>query len=199
MAKRLRKRRFSNRPKGESSSKAAPRPDTITEAWKCSQKGAYHIFPPKDPTSSWKSQMQIFASNQWTEAADPCGQIREKTEEIEEDQQSQLAWSPEISKTLDHQPGNIHQRIWSPQHICSRALSGLASVREDAPNPQETGGPRDFRGLVGWVIWGHPCGDMGRGTGSRCAMWNLEVGPGGEEILVCKKNIIIIIIIIINR
>jgi hypothetical protein len=30
------------------------------------------------------SQMQIFAPNQWTEAADPCGWIREKLEKAEE-------------------------------------------------------------------------------------------------------------------
>jgi hypothetical protein len=35
----------------------------------------------------------------------------------------------------------------SPQHIYSRGLLGLGSVREDAPNPQETEGPREFRGL----------------------------------------------------
>jgi hypothetical protein len=28
-----------------------------------------------------------------------------------EDQQSQLIWTPEISQTLDHQSGNIHQLI----------------------------------------------------------------------------------------
>jgi hypothetical protein len=32
---------------------------------------------PKDPRSSWKIQMQIFATNQWTEADDPCCWIRE--------------------------------------------------------------------------------------------------------------------------
>jgi len=32
----------------------------------------------------------------------------------------------------------------------SRGLLGLGSVREDAPNPQETGRPRDWGGLVGW-------------------------------------------------
>jgi hypothetical protein len=31
-------------------------------------------------------------------------------------QQSQLIWTPEISQTLDHQPGSIHQLIWGPQH-----------------------------------------------------------------------------------
>jgi len=37
------------------------------------------------PTSSWKGQMQICAPNQWTEAADPSGWIREKLEEAEEE------------------------------------------------------------------------------------------------------------------
>ena len=41
----------------------APRSDTITEAIECSQKGTYHDCPLKDPTSSRKSQMQIFAPN----------------------------------------------------------------------------------------------------------------------------------------
>jgi hypothetical protein len=41
-------------------------------------------LPPKDPTSSWRSQMQIFAPSQWTEAADPSGWIRGKLEEAEE-------------------------------------------------------------------------------------------------------------------
>ena len=26
----------------------------------------------------------------------------------------------------------------------------MCSFRDDAPNPQETGGPRQFRGQVGW-------------------------------------------------
>jgi hypothetical protein len=26
----------------------------------------------------------------------------------------------------------------------------MDSIREDVPNPQETGGPREFRDLVGW-------------------------------------------------
>jgi hypothetical protein len=34
-----------------------PRSNTITEAMECSQKGTYHDCPPKDPTSTWKSQM----------------------------------------------------------------------------------------------------------------------------------------------
>ena len=43
-----------------------------------------------------------------------------------------------------------------PTHICSRGLPHLDSVKEDAPNPQETRGPREWGGLVGWGWgWGH--------------------------------------------
>ena len=48
---------------------------------------------------------------------------------------------------------------------------GLGSVREDAPSPQESGGTREFRGLLGW------------GSGVREEVWNaekLEGVPGGE-------------------
>jgi hypothetical protein len=56
-----------------------------------------------------------------------------------------------------------------PQHIYGRGLLGLCSVREDVPNPQETGGPREFRGLGGWgEVWGLPYGD---GAGRRYGMW----------------------------
>jgi len=65
--------------------------------------------------------MQISASNQWTEAVDTYGWIREKLEDAEEeDQQSQLTWTPEIFQTLYHQPGSMHQLRWGPQHIYSR-------------------------------------------------------------------------------
>jgi hypothetical protein len=64
-------------PKWDPAQGKVPRPDTITEAMEHSQKGIYHNCPPKNPTSSWKSQMQIFAPNQWTETADPCGWTRE--------------------------------------------------------------------------------------------------------------------------
>ena len=55
-----------------------------------------------------------------------------------------------------------------PQHTYSRGLPGLCSFIDDAPNPQETGGPRKFRGQVGWgdgaSTW--------RRVGRRCGMWS---------------------------
>jgi hypothetical protein len=49
----------------------APRPDTITDAMECLQRGAWHGCPLRGPTVSWKSQMQILTPNQWTEAGYP--------------------------------------------------------------------------------------------------------------------------------
>jgi hypothetical protein len=62
-----------------------------------------------------------------------------------------------------------------PTHTQWRT-AGLGSVREDAPNCQETGGPMEFRGLVG-------CG-WGLGTSSwrqegRKDVWDVEQSEGG--------------------
>jgi hypothetical protein len=46
---------------------------------------------------------------------------------------SQLTQTLEIFQTLDS--GSINQQIWGPQHIYSRGLPDLGSIREDAPNP----------------------------------------------------------------
>jgi hypothetical protein len=59
-----------------------------------------------------------------------------------------------------------------PQHTYSRELPGLGSIREDVPNPQETGDPTEFINQVWWEVvggdilvesggWG---GGMGCGT-----------------------------------
>jgi hypothetical protein len=69
---------------------------------------------------------------------------------LSEDQQSQLTWFPEISQTLDHQTDSIHQLILGPQHIHSRGLPGLDSVREDVPYLQEIGGPSEFICMGFW-------------------------------------------------
>ena len=52
---------------------------------------------------------------------------------------------------------------------------GLGLVREDAPDPQDTGNPREWRGLVGWG-WG---GDILMETGFREEVW--EVGGRLDE------------------
>ena len=115
------------------------------------KKGTYHVCHLNDQTSSWKSQRQIFASNQWTEAADPCGWIREKLEEAEEEGEPvgrpavSINLDPEISQTLDHQPGSIYQLKWGPQYIYSRGLQGLLQSekmhltfkRQEAPRSLE--------------------------------------------------------------
>jgi hypothetical protein len=68
MERSLRKRRA----KVRSRSRRSPKPDTTTAAIEHSQKGIYHDYTPEDTISRSKSQMQIFAHNQWTEAAGPC-------------------------------------------------------------------------------------------------------------------------------
>ena len=75
------------------------RPDTITEAMEHSQKRTYHDRIPEDPRSSWKCQMQIFAPNLWTEAADLCGWIMEELDEVEE--QGNPVGGPAVSINLD--------------------------------------------------------------------------------------------------
>jgi hypothetical protein len=89
-----------------------------------------------------------------------------------QDQHSQLISIPKLSQTLDHQTGSIcywHQLIWDPQHIYSRGLPGLCSIRDDTPNPQDTGGHREFRGQEGW---GHPHGNSW--VRRRYGMWNSQ-------------------------
>jgi hypothetical protein len=56
-----------------------------------------------------------------------------------------------------------------PTHIYSRGLPDLCSFRNDAPNLQETGGPREFRGLVEWGV-----GDIQMETGA----WGGGIGCG---------------------
>jgi hypothetical protein len=62
-----------------------------------------------------------------------------------------------------------------PQHTYSRVLPGLCSFRDDVPNPQETGGPREFRGQMG-------CGgDIHMETGGGEDVWDVEQLEGGWE------------------
>ena len=60
------------------------------------------------------------------------------------------------------------------QQIYSRGLLGLGLVREDVPNPQETGDPRDLE--VWWGGgWGHPHRDMGGEE-----VWDVEELEGNK-------------------
>jgi hypothetical protein len=111
--------------------------------------------------------------------------IRERLEEVEEGSpigrlQSQLTWTPEISQPLSHQPGSIRELVRGPQHIYSRGLSGLAWVREDAPNP----GRDEFLwsgGLVGWetgleMVGEGKGGEMGWGAVAGWARRGIMIG-----------------------
>jgi hypothetical protein len=86
-------------PKQDPPQKEVPRPDTITGAMDCSQTVTYYDYSLKDPTNSWKSQMQIFAPNQLTKAADLCCWTTGKLEEAEEE--GGPFGGPEISINLD--------------------------------------------------------------------------------------------------
>jgi len=67
--------------------------------------------------------------------------------------------------------------MWPSTYVEQRTPRS-GSVREDAPNPQETGGPRKFKDPGDYMGWGHPCGDrvVGECRGARrrrYQMWNL--------------------------
>jgi hypothetical protein len=55
----------------------------------------------------------------------------------------------------------------------------LCSFRDDAPNPQETGGPRSLE--VRWCVgWGHICGE--KEVGRSYGVWISRRVDGGSVI-----------------
>ena len=59
-------------------------------------------------------------------------------------------------------------------------VEGLGLVREDAPNPQETRGHREFTGVRGYWVSG---GDILVERGVAEEVWDVEQtegGPGGD-------------------
>jgi hypothetical protein len=152
MERRLRKR---SSPKWDPAQGQVPRSDNITEAMHCLQKVTIM-------TNLWKTQQAAESDEdictqpmnrsiwplllnwgRWKEAEKKDNPVGGPAVSI---------WTPEISLTLDHQTFGIFQLIWGPQHMYSRGLLGLCSFRDDAPNPQETVGPREFRGEMGWEV-----------------------------------------------
>jgi hypothetical protein len=81
------------------------------------------------------------------------------------------------AEDLDHKTDSIHRLISDPQHTNSIGIPGLCSFKYDAPHPQETGGPREFRGQVGW---GHGGIHVETGWGGE-EVWDVEPSEGGGE------------------
>jgi hypothetical protein len=116
-------------------------------------------------TALWKIQQaaervrcRYLYPTKWTEAADPCGWIREKLEEAEEE--GDPVGGPTVSTNLDPRdlsdtmPPTIQHTaadMRPPTHI-QQKTAGFG-LREGAPNPQETGGLREWGGVVGWRVW----------------------------------------------
>jgi hypothetical protein len=97
---------------------------------------------------------------------------------------------PAVSINLDARdlsntgPPN-RQHTTRPQFIYIRGLLDLDLVRDDTPNLQETGGPREYR-----VRWGgekgHPHRD--RGLGMRYGMWTTWGWMEGDKIWSVKSK-----------
>ena len=66
----------------------------------------------------------------------------------------------------------MHQLIGGPQRTFSRGLLSLCSFRDNAPDPQEAGGPREFRGQVGWG------GNIHMATGEGEEVWDVQQSEG---------------------
>jgi len=111
----------------------APRPDTAKEPLGRSQEGTYHDCLLNDKQLKELNRdmcTQPIKSRCWL-----LWWFRGKLEEAEEEVNPVggptvlLTWAPDISQTLDHQPGSIHQLRWGFQHIYNKWLSGFSQRR----------------------------------------------------------------------
>jgi hypothetical protein len=146
MEKSLRKRMSSYRPKLRSSSEGRPQVQTQVLCYGVLTNRGLSWLPSKGPTSSWKNQMKIFTRNQWTEAGDPSGWIREKLEEAEKVGNS--VGGPAVSTNLEPQnlsdtgpPTSQHTSadMRTPTHIQQKiARSGFSQRRVSNPTPTVT-------------------------------------------------------------
>jgi hypothetical protein len=71
----MRERRSSDSANSDQAQGEVCGPDTITDAVVYLQTESKHGCPTRVPTSRSKSQMQILAPTQWSEARDPHGPI----------------------------------------------------------------------------------------------------------------------------
>ena len=79
-----------------------------------SQKGTYHDAPPKDPKATERVRCRYLHPTNGQKLLTPVVELgkswkklRRRRVTLEEDQH----WTPEISQTLDQQPGSINQLI----------------------------------------------------------------------------------------
>jgi hypothetical protein len=81
-----------------------------------------------------------------------------KNSKVEEAEQGNSIGKPAVSTNLDHwdlsdtEPPTRQHTLndMRSQHMYSRGLPALASVREDTPKPLDTWGPRESGGLLGY-------------------------------------------------
>jgi hypothetical protein len=154
------------------------------------------------PTSSSPRQEQIFTPIHWTEVGNPYGWIRGTIKEAEGD--GDPKGKPAVSMNSDpfelpETEPPTRQNTWTgskpPAHIQQRtAWSGFSG--KDAPNPQETWGPREGWGLV---VGGHSLGDGGGGMGWGTVGRGTRRGVNGwiiNKIIIITMMMKMIIIII---
>jgi hypothetical protein len=139
MEKSLRKRRSSDPAQGE-----VPRPDTITEAMGRSQKEFIMTALQKAQQAAERVRCRYLHPTNGQKLETPVVKLGKNLKEAEVE--GDPIGRPAVSTNLD--PRDLSDtepptRQYTPadmrsQHIYSRGLPGLASVREDALNPRET-------------------------------------------------------------
>jgi hypothetical protein len=117
--------------------------DTIVNAKKCLQTGAWYGFPLRGSANTWLGQIQILTANNWTELKDLMKKFRGRTEGSEEDFNPKgwrtilTNWIPQCSERLNHQPKRIHGSVHGSCYICSIGMPFLASMGVEALDPLE--------------------------------------------------------------